>query len=84
MCGIAGIWRLGASFAGDGRCIAAMTRALAHRGPDDEAYALVDRATGHTTVTHDPAGHAAVDLLLGVRRLAITDLGPAGAHRSIL
>ncbi|MFO1037722.1 MAG: asparagine synthase (glutamine-hydrolyzing) [Geminicoccaceae bacterium] len=80
MCGIAAIWRHEGASEEDPRRIAAMTRSLAHRGPDDEAYALVDRGRGKTTVTRKLSSDVPADLLLGVRRLAVTDLGPHGAQ----
>ena len=59
MCGIAGI--LGGANA-EAETVTRMTRALAHRGPDDEGI-WVDRDAG---------------IALGHRRLSIIDLSPAG------
>jgi asparagine synthase (glutamine-hydrolysing) len=59
MCGIAGL--LGGPNA-DAETVTAMTRALIHRGPDDEGI-WVDREAG---------------IGLGQRRLSIIDLSPAG------
>ena len=64
MCGIAGFWdpgnRLGAErAAAELRC---MTRAIRHRGPDDEGY-FQDAASG---------------IALGHRRLSVVDLSPEG------
>lgn len=58
MCGIAGILRLAPSAAIERDTVAAMTRALVHRGPDDEGF------------YDDPQGRCA----LGFRRLSIIDL----------
>lgn len=57
MCGIAGIVGPGANTPETRAAVAAMTRALAPRGPDEESFWF------------DPEGHAA----LGFRRLAILD-----------
>lgn len=64
MCGIAGIWDLGASISGDDleRLGARMATALHHRGPDD----------------HGTWADAAAGIALGHRRLSILDLSPAG------
>jgi asparagine synthase (glutamine-hydrolysing) len=59
MCGIAGLF---GEAAGDERIVLAMTRALAHRGPDDEG-SWVDAEAG---------------VALGHRRLSVVDLSPAG------
>jgi asparagine synthase (glutamine-hydrolysing) len=58
MCGIAGIVGPGANSPETRAAVAAMTRALAPRGPDEESFWF------------DPEGHAA----LGFRRLAILDV----------
>lgn len=65
MCGIAGLYALGASSSpSDLRTVAkAMTDAMPHRGPDDD---------GHWQDPDHPA------LVLGQRRLAILDLSPLG------
>jgi len=88
MCGIAGIVGPDAASL---RPIAAMTRALQHRGPDDEGYLLADTRQGRAasfrgaqTVPSipDPPLPAVLpegtNLALGHRRLAIIDLTPAG------
>jgi asparagine synthase (glutamine-hydrolysing) len=64
VCGIAGIVELGRASLGDalGASVAAMTAAVAHRGPDDEG-SYVDDASG---------------VALGHRRLAVLDLSPSG------
>ena len=62
MCGIAGIYRPGGLERADGAHAAAMARALAHRGPDDEGV-----------WTDAEAGVA-----LAHRRLSILDLSPLG------
>lgn len=68
-----------------------MTRALAHRGPDDEGYLLASQADGRAVEargahTAAPGNRPALSQLggrawtvgLGVRRLAIREPGPAG------
>ena len=60
MCGIAGF--LGPAAHGGGDALHQMTRALAHRGPDDEGF-WIDAQAG---------------IALGQRRLAIVDLSPSG------
>jgi asparagine synthase (glutamine-hydrolysing) len=64
MCGIAGLWDGVGGITVDQRmqAIRRMTRALAHRGPDDEGY--VDEVDS--------------GLSLGHRRLSIVDLSPLG------
>lgn len=62
MCGIAGIHRPGGLHRHDTLAIGAMTRALVHRGPDDEGVWM--------------DGDAGV--ALGHRRLSILDLSPLG------
>lgn len=65
MCGIAGTWsRVGAP--ADGQRLRACLDAIRHRGPDD---------LGEFT-WHDPGSRVRVDL--GLVRLAILDLSPAG------
>lgn len=89
MCGIAGI---AASDPELLRPLAAMTRALRHRGPDDEGYLLLDSRSGRTQAYAGadtlpelalpplPAAiPGGVDVALGHRRLAIIDLS-AGGH----
>ena len=62
MCGITGIYRPGGLERRDGPALASMTRALVHRGPDDQGV-----------WTDEDAGIA-----LGHRRLSIVDLSPLG------
>lgn len=74
MCGIAGL------VAGPGgrvpdELVAAMDRALAHRGPDDRGFLHYGRGAAH--VGRDPAGPPASVTLIH-RRLAIIDLSPGG------
>ncbi len=63
MCGICGVFSLNESLNPEKarRSVAAMTRLMAHRGPDDEGY----------------WSHPDHSLFLGFRRLAILDLSPA-------
>ncbi len=89
MCGIAGI---AARDPESLRPLAAMTRALEHRGPDDEGYLLFDSRSGRAQAFGGadtlpelelprlpPAAVEGIDLALGHRRLAIIDLS-AGGH----
>lgn len=64
MCGLAGLLRTGGLAPQDGAALRAMTRSLAHRGPDAEGF-WQDDAAG---------------IALGHRRLSIIDLSPAGAQ----
>jgi asparagine synthase (glutamine-hydrolysing) len=81
MCGIAGIAaRREVSL----EALAGMTRALAHRGPDDEGYLLLD-ADDKLHVAREPRqlpSPMAVGgtVALGHRRLAIIDLDPRSAQ----
>ena len=88
MCGIAGI---AASDPVLLEPIGAMTRALRHRGPDDEGYALGDSRQGGVRAFSGPDSIPEIqhprlpavipggsDLALGHRRLAIIDLSPGG------
>jgi asparagine synthase (glutamine-hydrolysing) len=77
MCGIAGIISARPISAG---ALRAMTRSLAHRGPDGEGLFVIGEC-------EDPAGldsraqqswQGSVNIGLGHRRLAILDLSPAG------
>jgi len=64
MCGIFGVWHRDGATVDRSRLVAA-TRALRHRGPDDEGF-LVESA------------YKPDDVALGFRRLAIQDLTPLG------
>ncbi len=82
MCGIAGIIQ-GDDRPVDVRLLEAMTRALAHRGPDGEGYVLL--ALGHQEKPLAVAGKLSDCRVsgqyvagLGHRRLAIVDLTPLG------
>lgn len=91
MCGIAGIYHMDHAPI-PLATLRAMADSLRHRGPDDEGYALFNRATGmarHFKGADSPAGvrlpdirgtAAAGEYDLGIaeRRLAILDLSPAG------
>ncbi|MFH1140027.1 MAG: asparagine synthase (glutamine-hydrolyzing) [Pseudomonadota bacterium] len=69
MCGLAGIFNLDGRPV-DRRVLEAMSRTLAHRGPDDQGLAIFDL---------DRGGEAEKGALgLASRRLAIIDLSPAG------
>ena len=90
MCGIFGIWNLSGDAVDLGRLHLA-TKAIRHRGPDDEGYLLVDTRAAEATTCGGPdsdprlslhgldrykAGH--FDFAFGFRRLSIIDLSPAG------
>lgn len=74
MCGIAGLVTTG-DRAVPGDLVAAMDRALAHRGPDDRGFLHYGKGVLHAG--RDPVGPAA-SLTLLHRRLAIIDLSPGG------
>lgn len=78
MCGIAGIFRRRGPDGSDPRRVRAMTDTLLHRGPDDYGYLLLDSLDGRFTLGQEIALDRRCDLLLGCRRLAITDTSPAG------
>jgi asparagine synthase (glutamine-hydrolysing) len=91
VCGIAGFWHLAGPRPGAHRAIAAMTRTLRHRGPDDEGYLLVESRAGRCRALRgsetvpevalpdiEAAAVAEPDLALGFRRLSIIDRSPAG------
>jgi len=65
MCGIFGL--IGKRALDNNRALCVGTRALAHRGPDDEGMELISPASDPDTCVG-----------LGSRRLAILDLSPAG------
>lgn len=92
MCGIAGC--LTSSLEGDsiGRDVAAMTRALAHRGPDDEGLLFWRRGAPPVAAATDQTVPSLRDRLpdarsaqgdrwhiaMGHRRFSIVDISPAG------
>lgn len=97
MCGIAGALDL----EGGGippKLIAAMSRAIAHRGPDDEGYVLINRADSRFAAYSGPdsapevrgaqpplpegEGPFRADLALAHRRLSIIDPAPR-AHQPL-
>ena len=69
MCGIAGIWTNKLEATGVVQRVAAMTRSLAHRGPDDE---------GVNQVAPSPSHPDSPLVVFGHRRLSILDLTSAG------
>lgn len=92
MCGIAGVFNLDGSSVAPS-LLGRMTRALRHRGPDDEGYVVVNTLTGRSEprIGDDTAPQLAdaivhiaakvdlpADLALGHRRLSIIDLSAAG------
>ncbi len=87
MCGICGIFDRQRRLAP----IAQMNQAQRHRGPDDEGSIFINTHTGNWQASggeesarvpglasHATIEHAAFDLALASRRLAILDLSPAG------
>jgi len=60
----------------DPEVLAAMSRSLIHRGPDDQGLMFFDAATGRTAV--NPDGDPAFNLGLASRRLSIQDLSAHG------
>jgi asparagine synthase (glutamine-hydrolysing) len=89
MCGIVAVWNR------DGRpvdrpALARAVSSLAHRGPDDEGYVLIDTRSGiarpcrgRDTVATDPLPAlddvpGEFDLALGHRRLSVVDTSPLG------
>lgn len=79
MCGIAGLWRFD-NQAINSADLTAMTRLLAHRGPDDAGHLFLNSKDGQTALFGEQPGNAppGCDLALGHRRLSIIDLSPAG------
>ena len=57
-----------------------MIAALRHRGPDDFGYLFANAVAGRALLTKNLASPFRSDVLLGCRRLAITDLGPSGSQ----
>jgi asparagine synthase (glutamine-hydrolysing) len=81
MCGIFGLWDSSSPQTLASRVVAG-TRIAAHRGPDDEGFALLGRndfgAWGGAVPAEGSGPEAKADLALGHRRLSIIDLSPAG------
>ncbi len=92
MCGIVALWNRDGTPV-DHRVLARAVAALAHRGPDDEGYVLIDtrsgravacrgdHAAGPATAALPPLvaiGDHRFDLALGHRRLAIIDTSEHG------
>ena len=88
MCGFAAIVSLSGAPIDLGR-LRRMTHIQRHRGPDDEGYVLAGReavVSARGDETHASLEYPAIDTLadrqwtlgIGVRRLAIRDLGPSG------
>ncbi len=74
MCGIAGIYRRHSPDAGDPSRLVAMSGRLAHRGPDDFAYLLLNSLDGTFQLAQEGFAHQPSDICLGHRRLSIIDL----------
>ncbi len=94
MCGIAGMVSFGAPFT-ESATLRRMCDACAHRGPDDEGYAFIDRdlkkasvcfgndtAAGARTAAHIAIGDHTLPFTIGLghRRFSIIDLS-AGGHQ---
>ena len=75
MCGIAGLVRFDGKAVGER--VDRMVAALRHRGPDDAGAAYFDTARG-VPVGTDVADAASANAGLGLARLSIIDLSPAG------
>ncbi len=78
MCGVVGIFRRRGVNNGDSRRLAAMSIAVAHRGPDDHGYLQLDSASGNIALGRELAPASGHDVLLGSRRLAVIDPSAAG------
>lgn len=94
MCGIAGIFELAQASVRQLPHVAAMTRAMRHRGPDDEGYvAVIEGQVRHFVGAETPSAvrsrfrvsplvSQAFEhrsiLAMGHRRLSILDISPAG------
>lgn len=81
MCGIAGYFTFSRRFYG-ADTIQRMSAEIAHRGPDDEGYVLIDTQAHHKGKTLEQPGNSAYegvhDLALGHRRFSIIDLSSGG------
>jgi asparagine synthase (glutamine-hydrolysing) len=92
MCGICGIVSLRAEPV-RGVELLAMSRAIEHRGPDDEGFALINSRSGkswyyagsrttpeirHIRPTFEPERHPSANIGLGHGRFSIIDLSAAG------
>lgn len=81
MCGICGIWDQESPQNLRER-VQAMTRLVAHRGPDDEGFALLGRdsfvAWGGTGASQSSGPEDGLRIAFGHRRLSIIDLSSAG------
>ena len=90
MCGIFGIWNLSGEAVDLGRLHLA-TKAIRHRGPDDEGYLLLNSRAAQVTPCGGPDTDPRLslpgldrfrsdhfDFAFGFRRLSIIDLSPAG------
>ena len=90
MCGILGIWHQDGKPI-DLQALKRATTVLAHRGPDDEGYLLVNTRSGRTELCGGASTAPELrlppleeylgdhfDMAFGFRRLAILDLSPAG------
>ncbi len=78
MCGIAGIYRRQNPEESDLSRVQAMTDVIAHRGPDDFGYLLLDSRDGRFQIGQAGFQRQPCDVCLGNRRLSIIDLSPNG------
>lgn len=78
MCGIAGIFRRRIPTESDPSRLRAMTDIMAHRGPDDFGYLLLDSRNGDFQIGQAGFTPGPYDVSMGHRRLAIIDLSPSG------
>ncbi len=93
MCGIAGYWNYRHQIRSTDM-IAGMSREIAHRGPDDEGYVLIDTTKGHSldlSANHShpeikqkyaPVGQVNLNfshqLAMAHQRFSIIDISPSG------
>ena len=78
MCGIAGIYRRQILDQSDPSRLKRMTNIIAHRGPDDFGYLLLDSRNGRFQIGQADFKPQPCDVCLSNRRLCIIDLSPNG------
>jgi asparagine synthase (glutamine-hydrolysing) len=78
MCGIAGIFRRNARDPSDPARLSSMAASIAHRGPDDFGYLVLNSSDGAFQCRRTDFESQTGDVLLANRRLAIIDRSPSG------